>query len=243
MRHVEEEDMTDTQHAYEPLRLDELDAEGALREAADGVATTTRGALLRRAGAGGAVLLAGLGGGAARARAQMRSGDAAILNYALVLEYLQSAFYSEAERAGALNGPLAHQAQVVGAHERAHVDALRGALGRQALRRPSFDFRGVTEDPGQFRRTAVAFEDLATAAYKAELPRIRSDAVLAAAVRIHSVEARHAAWIRRLAGRVPSPSAFDDPVAQREVTHIVAGTHFVTSAPKTSGRGNPQFTG
>ena len=57
--------------------------------------------------------------------------DADILNYALALEYLQAAFYTEAERRGALRGGLAEQARVVGAHERAHVTALQDELGSE----------------------------------------------------------------------------------------------------------------
>ena len=36
--------------------------------------------------------------------AELRASDAAILNYALSLEYLQAAFYTEAEQRGALSG-------------------------------------------------------------------------------------------------------------------------------------------
>jgi hypothetical protein len=131
----------------------------------------------------------------------------------------------------------------VGAHERAHVVALRKALGRAATKQPKFDFRGVTENEAAFRRTAVAFEDLATAAYKDQAPRIQSKHFLASAIQIHSVEARHAAWIRRLAGRVPAPDAFDQPLPRTQVIRIVADTRFVTSPVNTLGRTQPKFTG
>jgi hypothetical protein len=219
------------------LGLPALDASGALRETADAARVTRRGLL----GTGGAALGAGLL--LATSADAEPADDAAILNYALALEYLQAAFYTEAERRGALRGGLAEQARVVGSHERAHVTALRDELGSKAIARPRFDFRGVTEDPAAFRRTAVAFEDLGTAAYKDQAPRIRSRAYLAAALRIHSVEARHAAWIRRLAGAVPAPDAFDEPLSRRRVLAVVADTEFVTSAPRTSAFGSPRFTG
>jgi hypothetical protein len=224
------------------LAFDELDREGAIAEAAERAGVGTRGDLLRRAGAGGAVLLAGLVA-PGRAQAQSRARDRAILNYALTLEYLQAAFYTEAERMNSLKGPFKRQARVVGAHERAHVAAFRAVLGRHAVKRPRFDFRGVTEDQAAFRQTAVAFEDLAVAAYKGQLPRLRTPAYLMSAVQIHSVEARHAAWIRRLAGRLPAPDAFDEPLGMPKVGAIVADTRFIVASPKTSGKRKPKFTG
>ena len=91
-----------------------------------------------------------------------------MLNYALVLEYLQAAFYTEAERAKGLSGRAAGAAKVVGAVERAHVKAFRDLLGSKAVGRPHFDFQGVTEANKPFLKTAVAFEDLAVAAYKGQ---------------------------------------------------------------------------
>jgi Ferritin-like domain len=162
----------------------------------------------------------------------------------LVLEYLQAAFYTEAERVGSLHGPLGQQARVVGSHERAHVKAFQHTLGRAAVKSPSFNFRGATDNPKSFRATAVAFEDLAVGAYKEQLPKLNSAQYLAAAVSIHSVEARHAAWIRDLAGIVPAPHAFDAALPDHETTQIVKDTHFVVvHAPQTSARHAPAFTG
>ena len=63
-----------------------------------------------------------------------------------------------------------------------------------------------------FLKTAVAFEDLAVAAYKGQARRIRSRAVLTSALGIHAVEARHAAWMRYLNGNTQgAASAFDLP--------------------------------
>ena len=92
-------------------------------------------------------------------------------------------------------------------------------------------------------KTAVAFEDLAVAAYKAQAPRLKSKAVLAAAISIHSVEARHAAWMRRLFGIVPAVTAFDQPLSRSRVERIVAATHFIASKGEMVGKGKPRFTG
>jgi rubrerythrin len=101
----------------------------------------------------------------------------------------------------------------------------------------------VTGDQSEFRETAVAFEDLAVAAYKEEAPRIRDPELLAAAIRIHSVEARHAAWIRHLAGALPAPDAFDEPKSRRQVRGLVASTEFVVAKPATRSSEDPSFIG
>jgi hypothetical protein len=221
------------------LTLETLDRDGALAEVLDRLPSASRRAFLR------AAAVAGLASGAAllafEEPVEAAAGDVAILNYALVLEYLQASFYTEAEMMRALHGPTARLAQIVGTHERAHVRALKGVLGRAALARPRFNFGGATEGMKAFTRTAVAFEDLGAAAYKGQAPYIKSDRVLAAALAIHSVEARHAAWIRRLAGVVPSAHAFDKPKSKPAVLNIVSATHFVQ--PATQASANPAFTG
>jgi Ferritin-like domain len=230
-----------TLHDFTDLRLDDLDRDGALREAADELDRTSRAGFFAAAvgGVAAAAALARPGS----ASAALAKGDVAILNYALTLEYLQDAFYTEAERKGALSGAAARLAEVVGAVERAHVQALRKTLGKKAVKRPFFDFRGVTEDPPRFTRTAVAFEDLGTAAYKGQAHRIQSAEVLAAAVAIHSVEARHAAWIRYISGTLPAAEPFDEPKSVKETLQLVRGTKFIVGQPRTgSGRG-PLFTG
>jgi hypothetical protein len=220
------------------LTMRAVDRDEALGEAFAAVHGETRAAFFTGAVLSGAALLASL---AAPGSAAAATSDIAILNYALALEELQAAFYSEVERIGALSGALATQAKVVGGHERAHVRALRGVLGRRAAKRAHFDFRGATEDAERFRKTAVAFEDLAVAAYKAQAPRVRNDELLASVLAIHSVEARHAAWIRRLAKVPPAANAFDDPLGRARVLRIVAKTNFVMQT--TSQRRKPRLTG
>jgi Ferritin-like domain len=226
------------------LRLDDFDVEGAVRDTFERFSHLTRSAFLRATVGAGAVALGAMAAWPSAADAQTTQSDTTILNFALSLEYLQASFYTEAEMIGALRGALAHQAHVVGMHERAHVAAFKKLLGSAAIKEPKFDFHGVTENPDAFRSTAVAFEDLATAAYKQQAPLIQSKALLAGALAIHSVEARHAAWIRRLAGYLPAAYAFDDPQSDAKVVDIVNSTHFVTlQTPQTSTEAAPQFTG
>lgn len=236
--------MTTNEHELNPtsdLTLGELDRDGALQEALEQVSGETRAAFLGKAVVGGAALLGALAVPAAGEAAA--ASDVAILNYALTLEYLQSSFYTEAERLGAIRGELKRVPRQLGAVERAHVTALKQALGTAAVKRPAFNFRGVTEENTKFLKTAVAFEDLGTAAYKAQAARIKSPALLAAAISIHSVEARHAAWMRFLAGVTPAAAAFDEGKPIPEVRRIVASTHFVVARPKRKARKNPKYSG
>lgn len=234
--------------------LDVLDVDGAIREAAHAASGDTRARFLAKAGLlGGGLIgssaLLGLNPAIAGA-APSRRRDVAILNYALTLEYLEAAFYTEAEDMGALDGELALFARVVGAHERAHVRALKQVLGSSAVKRPRFNFRGTTEDAGDFAATAQVLEDTGVAAYKGQAPRIKQNAILEAALAIHSVEARHAAWIRDVNGEPPAPEAFDEPASMRQVLAAVADTRFIVPARRrrrrrqdTTSRAAPRFTG
>jgi hypothetical protein len=205
---------------------------------------TTRGQFLARAGiAGGGALAASFGLDPALAAAATSKGDIAILNYALTLEYLEAAFYTEAEAMGALSGELALFAQVVGEHERAHVKALKAVLGRKAVKQPKFNFRGTTEDAAKFAATAQVLEDTGVAAYKGQAPKLKSDALLEAALAIHAVEARHAGWIRDINGAPPAPAAFDEPRTKGQVLAAVAQTKFIVPRRRMSRQTSPSFAG
>lgn len=225
--------------------LEEMDRDGALRETAHalGARLTRRRALVLALGGVGAFagLRAALPDDAAAAAPSAH--DIRILNYALALEYLQDAFYTQAERLGALSGPAAVAAPVMGAVERAHVGALRSALGSRAIARPFFDFQGTTESDGDFLKTAVALEDLGTSAWKGQLTEIESRPVLAVALSVHTVEARHAAWMRKLVGVSPVGPALDAPTTRGETLRLVASTGFIAGRPRTSGADAPRFTG
>ena len=109
--------------------LASVDRDGALAETrALAEASVSRRRLLGLALAGtGTAFLSGVA--KAEAASGLAGSDVGILNYALVLEYLQASFYTEAERSGALTGKTAAAARVVGSVERAHVEAFRKLLG------------------------------------------------------------------------------------------------------------------
>jgi hypothetical protein len=220
-----------------------VDRDGALAETAADAFPQTRGGFLRAlAGAGAAA--AGL---AAPARALgaggWSRGDVAILRFDLVLEYLQAALYTEAERIGALTPTTLGWSRVVGAHERAHAQAIKQLLGRDAVPSPAFDFHGVTEQEKPFIKTAVAFEELTAALLKWQAVRLDSRQIVAAVATLHSVETRHAAWIRRIIGLQPATYAFDRPASQSRMARLIASTHFVAERSRTSGKTRPKYTG
>ncbi len=190
------------------MRLGDIDRDDAIAEALDALHGTTRAAFLRRAALGSAALLAASAAPASAAAGPPRRGDPQLRAHARVRPGL---LLQRGRADRRLTGPLAEQARVVAAHERAHVEALREVLGSRAVKRPRFDFRGATEDAERFRKTAVAFEDLAVAAYKAQAPLIQSRAYLVP--RWPSTPSRRAtprgsgAW----PGISPAADAFDEP--------------------------------
>jgi ferritin-like protein len=226
------------------LTLAQVDVDGALQQMAAAALPTSRGAFLRRslvgAAAGLGALLAGADADAAPAQTQ---NDIALLRFDLVLEYLQAGLYTEAERLGSLTPQTLGWARVVGAHERAHARAIKGLLGRNAVPSPEFDYGSVTSNERAFVKTAVAFEDLTAALLKWQAPRLDSRPLVAAVATLHSVETRHAAWIRHIVGLPPATTPFDKPASQQRMARLIASTHFVSAKPKMTRRTRPRYTG
>lgn len=131
-----------------------------------------------------------------------------VLNFALTLEELELEFYTRGLAAnGLIPAGVRNLFGRIQQHETSHVQLLRAALGDDAIAKPTFDFTAggmfsdVFTNYGTFLTLATAFEDTGVRAYKGQAPRLLPfDAVLLTALRIHSVEARHASAVRRLAG-------------------------------------------
>jgi len=211
------------------------DPQAATRFALEGSESSTRQALIRRALiTGGTLSLGGvvIGGLPHVARSAPSPGqDARVLNLVLLLEYLEAAFYADAMRPGGLTGELRQFARVVGAHERAHVAFISKALGKAARKEPTFSFGNATRDPAKFTAAALALEDLGVAAYNGQAANLTKP-TLAAAARIVSVEARHAAWIRSLningtGNHNPAPEPFNSVLSKRAVLERIAKSGFI----------------
>ncbi len=167
--------------------------------------------------------------------------DIAILNYALTLEHLQAAFYREAldnisqddlfgadsqvlsllaDSPDALQAQVYEQLGVIRDHEQTHVEALSSLIediGGTPVEAPEFDFGTAVEDPVEFVETAAQLEDTGVGAYAGAAPFIENQGLLLPALSIHSVEGRHAAVVRPLAGSLPYENAFDEALAEAEV--------------------------
>lgn len=225
------------------LTLEALDQDGAIAEALAGVYGDSRADFLRKGVFGGAALLGAL---ALPSDAYAKTSDTAVLNFDLTFEYLQSTFYTEAERIGTI-GKMTREkafwAKTLGAHERAHVAVLKKVLGRDAVSKPAFNFRGATESDAKFTKTAVAMEDLTVALLTGQTERIKSRGLVSALFSLLTVEARHAAWARHIVGTVPIRQSLDRPLPLSRVDRIVDSTRFIAARPRVTSRRSPRFTG
>ncbi|UOQ72360.1 ferritin-like domain-containing protein [Hymenobacter cellulosilyticus] len=162
---------------------------------------------------------------------------------ALTLEYLESEFYKQA-LASALVFPGSSKAvfQQIYQHEQDHVALLQETLrlsGAALPDKPKFDFTGskngtraalfptVFQDFSTFLKVAQLLEDTGVRAYKGQADSLFTDNdLLEAAIRIHAVEARHAAHIRGLrraqgANVRPWISKGEEVITVKDVTDAV----------------------
>jgi len=132
-----------------------------------------------------------------------------VLNFALTLERLEDEFYRTALSSSGLI-PAETQAvfQQISKHETAHVALLSSVLGAKAGPKPTFDFTAggafadVFSNYKTFLAVSQAFEDTGVRAYKGQAGNLKSNGkILTTALQIHSVEARHAAEVRRIRGQ------------------------------------------
>ncbi len=236
--------------------LTDMDVDGALAETAHEAsealgAGDSRRAFLRKAGmAGGAAMGGGamlsalvpgaalaLGGGRPPAKL-FGGGDIGILRYALTLEYLESSFYNEAtkhqRRNPFLHGSHAPQLRTflraVTDDENQHVAALQKVLGKNSIPRPKFHFNGDTAHQDRFMKASFTFENTGVHAYSGQAFNISAPAVLAAALSIVTIEARHAAVIGLIRNGstfgISPNNAFDKPFTAAQVLKGVHSLHY-----------------
>jgi hypothetical protein len=86
-------------------------------------------------------------------------------------------------------------------------------------------------------------EDLTVALLGGVTPRVQDRGLTAALLGLLTVEARHAAWARHIAGADPAPRPEDEPMALADVQAAVDRTHFVVERPRMGRRAAPPFTG
>ncbi|WP_054584434.1 ferritin-like domain-containing protein [Halolamina pelagica] len=175
---------------------------------------------------------------------QPAAPDVPTLNYALTLEHLENVFYRDgletfsddelmnADALSSFNETIRMQVpeylRTVGAHEQAHVDSLTATiedLNGEPI--PEGEYEFGYETPSEFFEVGMALENTGVAAYAGAAPTVVNNDLLTVAAGIHSVEARHAAFLNLVNDRAPFPSAVDEAKSVDEVLEIAG--QFVTS--------------
>ncbi|WP_247729273.1 ferritin-like domain-containing protein [Halovivax limisalsi] len=165
--------------------------------------------------------------------------DVDILNFARTLEFLEATFYQRGienigddgltqhfEGWGPIQDRVADRIRVVRNHEVTHAEVLGStveALGGEPVPSPEFDFGTAVEDPAEFIATGALLEDVGVSAYAGAAPSIENPDIVPPALSIHSVEARHASFLRELNTEIGFPTAFDEPRSRSEVLELASG--------------------
>jgi rubrerythrin len=147
----------------------------------------------------------------------------AILNYALTLEYLETEFYGKVVAAGLFKGSVGALIKEFGQQEMTHVEAIKGAvekLGGTPVAKPEGKFPITSAN--EVAMLAYTVENLGASAYLGQAGNIHSPEVLASALAIHTVEARHAATLGTLVKKSITPDgAFAKPADMSTVLAAV----------------------
>jgi Ferritin-like domain len=156
------------------------------------------------------------------ARTASDGNDLGIVNYALTLEYLEAQFYDEVRKSGLFTSATLAMLKRFGDEEHAHVAALKGAAAKLGtpVAKPTGKF--PLHSAKQVSKLAATVENLGASAYLGQAGNIQSKEILAAALAIHTVEARHAATLNSLLKMTPTPDgAFARPMSMAEVLKAV----------------------
>ncbi|OSC99381.1 hypothetical protein PYCCODRAFT_1427221 [Trametes coccinea BRFM310] len=145
--------------------------------------------------------------------------DTDVLQFALALENLENAFYSQVlsqydaqdfADAGLPDWVRGRLAQI-GEHEAAHVKFLQGALGSAAGKPCEYNF--PYDSPASAVDMSLALESVGDAAYLGAAQLVSDKGVLTDAASVLSVEARHSAWLSSAVQKnQPWNGPFDAPL-------------------------------
>jgi hypothetical protein len=154
--------------------------------------------------------------------ASASSGDLAIVNYALTLEYLESEFYGKVVASGLFSGSTLSTLKTFGSEENQHVLALHKVAMSLGTPAPKPTGKFPLTSASAVAKLAATVENLGAAAYLGQAGNIQSKEILAAALAIHTVEARHAATLNTLLKLSPTPDgAFAKPMTMSQVLAVV----------------------
>jgi rubrerythrin len=154
---------------------------------------------------------------------QFGKGDVGIAKYALTLEYLEADFYKQAAASGMLKGQALELGKEFGQQEQEHVDALESMLKKLGQKLPpKVKGKFPLDSQDSILKLAATVENLGAAAYLGQADKIKDPEILAAALSIHSVEARHASALNTALGMTATPDGgFAKPATAAEVLKTV----------------------
>lgn len=185
--------------------------------------------------------LAGLAAAAPAPISKRQINDGVILNYALTLEHLESAFYRQGLKnytqadftAAGFADPFYTNLKEISYDEDSHVSFLTSALqaaGVAPVAECTYAFPST--DVKSFVGLSSILEGVGVSAYLGAAKSIANANYLTAAGSILTVEARHNAYVRAASKQSPFPQPFDAPLDFDEVYSLAAP--FIKSCPSTN---------
>jgi hypothetical protein len=176
--------------------------------------------------------------------AQSAPPDLTLLNYALTLENLEAAFYTQGltqfssadfgnstfiqNFGNIIGGDVYAYLSLIRDHEAQHVRTLQSLIkgvGGAPAKPCSYNFGYKTAD--EFVTVAALLENTGVMAYDGAIAQISNSSLKTAAATIATVEARHAAYLNLLTGTSPFPASFDTPGTSASI--LAAAGKFITA--------------
>lgn len=165
--------------------------------------------------------------------------DIQILNFALTLEHLENAFYTQGlqkyTQQDFLNADLPTWARgrwnEIAQHESTHVSFLESVIGDQAVQPCTYSFPDT--DPMTFVTTSFMLETVGVSAYSGAAQFLSNSDYITSSGAILAVEARQSAWINSaVLNANPWNTAFDTPLDLNHVWTIASGV--IVSCPSSN---------
>ena len=159
------------------------------------------------------------------------ANDLAVLNYALVLEQLESYFYATAQRnfsaaafaAAGFNASVYSYFTTIALNEQIHVGTLRAVItARGGTPVPNCTYSFPVTTVADYFRVAAILENTGVSAYDGAANAITDTALQQVAATIATVEARHAAIINLLNGVSPFPTTNDTALTPSQVVQAAS---------------------
>ena len=195
------------------------------------------------------------------------ANDLAVLNYALVLEQLESYFYSQAQQnfsqaafaAAGYNSSVYDYFTLISLNEKIHVNTLRAVITqRGGVPVPNCTYSFPVTTIADYIRVAALLENTGVSAYDGAANAITDTTLQQVAATIATIEARHAALLNALNGQSPFPSNNDTALPPATVVAaasafqvcpftptlpVVAPLQVPAATPAVGVSGDPSFVG